>query len=258
MSKETHLSRAIHLRKHPCAENALKLFCLFEEERKMKTRNLNIALLVTIILVSLTGYSTVFGSTVWNITDDFSVNNGNPNGSWSYGWMDTAFMNFTLYESGDYHGPGPQASPIWYTETENIHGCVWENTGEPVYGTATGQLAFHPGQQGGWNPAVAHWTAPEGISGLCTIEGQFFSGDYDNRIQVAVRINSMQVWHAVDYGAFNLSTNVAPGDTIDFAVYGGDNSGGTTPLDATITVVPEPATLMLLGVGGLILRKRRQ
>ena len=152
----------------------------------MQIRNLNRVLLVTIIFILLMNYSIVFGNIVWNITDDFSIDNGNPNGAWSYGWMDPAFMNFTLYESGDYSGSDPQARPIWYTEYTS-YGVIWKNTGEPVYGTATGQLAMHPGigsygtgTGGPWPdgglPAVARWTAPEGISGLCRLKVSFSPG----------------------------------------------------------------------------------
>ena len=36
-------------------------------------------------------------ATTYNPTTDFSVANGNPNGVWSYGWMDTGFTTFTQY-----------------------------------------------------------------------------------------------------------------------------------------------------------------
>jgi predicted MPP superfamily phosphohydrolase len=205
----------------------------------MKSMNLSIISFLMVIFVMLTNNPNVLGNIVWDINNDFSVDNGNPNKPWSYGWMDKAFTSFTLYVSGDYSGGVPSGSPIWYTvDTNPMFGSVWKNTGSPIYGTATGQLAMHPGTYGSGLPAVTRWTAPTGASGSYNIVGRFYPGHYDNTIQVAVRINNVQVWHAVDSGAFNMNINVNTGDTIDFVVYGGNNSGGTTPLDATIIRLP--------------------
>lgn len=75
-------------------------------------------------------------------------------------------------------------------------------------------------------------------------------------MQVDVRVNGVEVWQSSNDGAFNLTIPVAPGNTIDFAVYGG-YMFGNTPLDATITI-PEPATVALLGFGVLSLVIKRK
>lgn len=210
---------------------------------------LGTALLAVIALVFLAGPSTAIGSLIWDVTADFSVDNGNPNGAWSYGWMDTGFSTFTLHPHGDYDATG---CPRWYSDNS---ANMWKNM-RPYTddGVAPGQLSLHPGS--GTEPSVARWTALAGVSGSATIEGEFFAGD-SGQMLVDVRINGVEVWNAVDSGAFNLATTVAPGDTIDFAVYDGYGFGNT-PLDATITVVPEPATICLLGLGALSLIRRKK
>lgn len=180
---------------------------------------LRTALLAVAALVFLAGHSTVFGSIVWDVTADFSVDNGNPNGAWSYGWMDTGFSTFTLHQYEDY---GAGSTPRWYSDNT---ASMWENmTSSTDYGVAPGQVSLHPGMN--QEPCVARWTAPVGVSGPATIAGQFFPGDWGS-MSVDVRINGVEVWNAVDSGAFNLATTVAPGDTIDFAVYGGYGWGNT-------------------------------
>jgi hypothetical protein len=205
------------------------------------------------VLMFLSGHSAALRAEVWDVTNDFSVDNGNPNGAWSYGWMDTDFTTFTLYETGDYSEVGP----VWYTGWASfppLGGIIRNTSGYTVSGVSPDQLSLHPGDD--YQPGVARWTAPIGLSGSATIAGQFFAGD-GGIMLVDVRINGLEVWNAVDSGVFNLATTVVSGDTIDFAVYGG-YGGGSTPLDATISVVPEPVTLLLLGLGGLaVIRKRR-
>jgi hypothetical protein len=213
----------------------------------MKMKNVRTIWFMAAVLIFLTGHSTALGDPTWDVTADFSVDNGNPNGAWSYGGMDTSFTMFTL---------DPYVN-IWGWSGNWGVPAVWKNIGSsPLGGAMPGQLALHPGS----GPSVVRWTAMGGVSGPATIAGQFFAGD-TGQMLVDVRINGVEVWNAVDSGAFNLATTVAPGDTIDFAVYGG-YTNGTTPLDATITVVPAPSAVLLgsIGVGaGLVgwLRRRR-
>jgi hypothetical protein len=157
-----------------------------------------------------------------NATDDFSTIRGNPNGSWSYGWMSTDFSKFNLYtthNSYQWYGPlGGDRTP-----------CIWINTNGMSYGVPTGWLSLHPGP--GKEPSVLRWIAP--VAGNIQIIGQFLPGDSGNMI-VAVRHKSEIIWTATNSGSFDLNTKVAAGDTIDFAVYGGYGFGNT-PISATIS-----------------------
>lgn len=124
--------------------------------------------LTILILISACHCSYLY-ATVWNATSDFSVENGNPNGVWSYGWMDTGFTAFTLYQNGIYAIPGN--NPAWYTENSS-YGNVWENaTSNTLYGVSPGQLSLQPGNN--YEPSVVRWTAPDGVSGTAAIEGHF-------------------------------------------------------------------------------------
>ena len=91
-----------------------------------------------------------------------------------------------------------------------------------------GQLSLHPG-----NGCAAFRPTMDRSYGRKrggTHFGAVLPGD-SGAMQVAVRKNGVMIWTATDSGAFNLTTLVSPGDTIDFAVYGGYGYG-STPLDA--------------------------
>ncbi len=206
-------------------------------------------------------------SNTWDPTADFSDVN-NPNGAWSYGWMNGS--QFQLYSSsGVEPGQTDTTSPAWWgplTEPDNsgrLYPMLWENTQSPVDGVQTGQLSLQPGPDG--EASVVRWTAPIGLSGVSSIQGQFLPGD-SGIMQVGVFENgnwASPLWTGTDSGVFDLSVPLTAGDTIDFDVYGGFYEGNT-PLEATIMAsVPEPSTFVLLGVGaiwllGYALRRRKR
>lgn len=191
------------------------------------------------------------GSITYDVTTDFSVTNGNPNGVWTYGWRNgTTFTPYT----DSWNTPG--SSMGW---RGNVGGdgtpLIWKNLSSSTsYGVQPGQVSLHPSPAG--DASIARWTDPGGINSSITINGQFFPGD-SGVMDVAIVKNgdwTNLLWSSVDSGAFSLSTTVAAGDTIDFAVYG-SYAYGNTPLDARIVATtfgataPEPATLALAFVG---------
>ena len=210
--------------------------------------------LASLVVLATMVLASAASAVVYDITADFSIDNGNPNGAWSYGWAPLDFSAFNLYTN---HGPNGNGLS-WYGWGADQSPSVWKNTSWPVNEVPSGWVSIHPGN--GCEPSIARWTAPAGVTGTATITGLFLPGD-SGREQVAVRKNNTEIWHAVDSGIFDLVTAVTPGDTIDFAVYAA-YAGGNTPVNATISVVPEPSTLLTLlsgigGLGGLMWRRRK-
>ena len=193
----------------------------------------------------------------YDATADFSITNGNPNGTWSYGYETSggsAFIPFTDPFTNQY---GPN------------YGGVWKNTsGSTAFGVAPGQISLHAGPPG--QPCILRWTAPVGISSMVSIDGQFFAGDLGTMLVGIFLDNNWTtpLFQATDLGAFSFLQAVAPGTTIDFAVFTyGSNSYGNTPVDARISgslnAVPEidPAGLgsvlaLVTGVLGIVERRR--
>ena len=167
-------------------------------------------------------------SVTYSPTSGFDVTPGNPNGVWSYGWMPADFSQFQLYTNSG-HGYG--GSPYWNRDAGDPPPIIWKNiTGDTPYGVPPGWLALHPGP--GTEPSVLRWTAP--AAGIAHVAGSFLAGD-GGFMQVAVRRNNQAWWQAGDAGAFDLTTAMGVGGTLDFAVYGG-YIGGNTPLAVNLTL----------------------
>lgn len=177
----------------------------------------------------------IAGAATWNATQDFSIDNSNPNGVWSYGWMPTDFSTFNLYNGSVaiQHG---YSAPTWYRvedSPENPPNILRIDDSVAHYGVSPGQLSLHPGS--GAQPSSLRWTAP--ANGLYEIKGQFLPGD-QGIIQLGVRKGADWLWQATDTGAFALKgISVNAGDSIDFVVYGGFDSG-STPLEVIISTTP--------------------
>lgn len=198
----------------------------------------------------------------WDFVDNWSIQNGNPNGQWSYGWWAPDMSQFNIYPSptGD-----PAGIMAWYTSSNES--LVLKNAGPAMENVGTqwlehNQGLMHPGQNG--EKATARWTSS--ISGIVSISahfsGQSHGGASGNGTTTDVHVlrNGVDLYSGLIDGfagrmvnnysdAFGPSPNqyfsgnvsVGPGTTIDFLC--GRGANGTyfydiTGIDATITVVP--------------------
>ena len=124
--------------------------------------------------------SSALAGPIWDANADFSTTNGNPNGRWTYGWVDNSFINsFHLDTLANNYGLSGNI-PGWCGPIPGAGGSVtfpviWKNTGPAIDGVQTGQLSLHPGPDG--EVSMLEWTAPAGFSGDALIQGQFLPGD---------------------------------------------------------------------------------
>ena len=196
----------------------------------------------------------------WDLAADFSIVN-NPNDAWSFGCTDT-LGGLTLFPWHGYY----DGVPHWSTALGESNGflysepCIWKNTKTTSRQMVLpGEVCLHPSD--GNRMAMVRWTSP--IDGEISLSGAFGKGNIGDIELFIAKTNALgtktlvHIADTFDTLAFYIDTNVVVGDKIDFLVgnAGNWNSDGT-PL--AVTIIPEPATISLLGIGCLTLIRRRK
>ncbi len=251
-------------------------------------------LILTIVVALVPAVNATIGQ-VWNSSDDFHTgapqDAGNPLNDWLYGFkwegqgdgITTPLHLFTGVDAGgslpwyhywaDWDGIMPASGGYDHknmsANVEEVYGAHWEPW----------QTTMWPGNNDGTLPAF-RWVAPEdGTYDLDVLfTGNKVGGQYSFWLRTWVVSNVGGVSTVLDQGYLydgyyvsgavpgsyvdfsNLSMLLSAGDSIDFLVDDGDSgTGAAVGLDATITqVIPEPASMILLGLGSLVLARRRK
>jgi hypothetical protein len=187
----------------------------------------------------------------------------NPSGPWSYGGREgadsTAFTPLTPYA---YPG-APAGMCFWASDWPggNFGGIAKNMTDTTlVYGyynnviTPPGAMTMAPGP--GTRGSVLRWTAP--AAGVYSISADFLGTDTQGTTSdVHVEFNGTSLYSDYINGyqdgkSYSGVANINAGDILDVFVGNGVNGNeisDTTRVAFTITVVPEPSTIVLLSVG---------
>jgi hypothetical protein len=201
----------------------------------------------------------------YDAAGDFSITNGNPNGVWSY------LVSGSLLTEEQASCNGVAGIACWQNGlgVPNFAGILQNTTSSSIFVNSSVTIpagAFDVDPESNTNVTIL-WTAPS--AGTWSYSG-FFSGldaTSSAHTTYVVLDSSTTLWSIPISGpgsgsSFSGTEVLNAGDTLGFVVATGalfSNLG--TGFDATITMVPEPATFGLLGLGlaGIaVWRRRRQ
>jgi len=229
------------------------------------------------VIVMFAGGSHAWAATIYSAQNDFSKTS-NPSGVWSYGTTGTTLTGtFTVHTNTV---TGISSIPNWdgWTGTQPMFGNNYPFTAKYTGATPAsehdvvilpGMLTQHPAPNGGYS--VVRFTAPATDAYLlnAVFEGREFQGQGPGtNADVHVLRNGVALFNAVVIGfgtpsdqPFATSLNLTAGDRIDFSVGFGPNGtflGDTLSLQATLTVVPEPSSVVLFAIGALAIALSRR
>jgi hypothetical protein len=195
----------------------------------------------------------------WNAADSFSATQ-NPNNRWTFGSTAgfagpfTAFTSTSIQQGIDFWGNNATAAKNNTGSTVNFNNAV---------NMSAGQLTLAPGTNNTW--ATARFTTP--TSGQYRIAVTFRAVDVvgTSGIDIGVRTPGTTYFSdsltRLQTKSFSVNVFANAGQNFDFYVGPGPNqvpNGDSVALNATMTAVPEPATLFALGTGLAVLAKRRK
>lgn len=177
--------------------------------------------------------------------------------NWQYGYYATDGAPGTFTLLGEFNGAAVSGG----TNTG-----AWDPTGSGV-SPVVGRDSVHPGYEGSLNNrwAVKRWTSE--VTDTVTISGSVRRGQAANGDGITLRFyvngvdqtaNNVTIEGSdTSVKNFSFSVPVAAGQFIDFAA----DRRGNPSFDSTVfnaQIVPEPATLGLIGLGALRLLGRRR
>lgn len=199
----------------------------------------------------------VHAAVIYDVTSDFSISNGNPNGVWTYGYSASGGATYSLINSDRIYNTAVAIG--WGSNAVNNQNAPmdWKNiSSSTINGVAPGQFTIHPGPAANGDYGVLRFVTP--IAGIYSIASTFFTGDVgdtDARVLKNADFLNPLAFASSTTGnfAFNTTLSLATGDTLDFVVGNkGSFFSDNTPLSVVITPsaqVPEPGTLLVLTLG---------